>query len=313
MYHICSKMLHLLCVDINLPLRKQVTTGLRTSPNSSRTLSTSMWTNLGTTWKPLEKLTTSEVMRQQQGLKSRPDFFISFGMDYGPLMSPKNGPIDHDFVWFWKPTGEPYHDWWWHPTTSHDTRKVQFPVMALVLKSVSILKSTITSKILRLHCMFWSLVQINQATGHIRTPKTISSGSRCWAGYQCFSFYHRWHSLANKVAFFMLFHGLQEGVSWVVDRCVGQPAAHFRNIFQEVGFSAAALQNLDQEQRDVAEALVRAAGCVHALWSSAGAGKTTFWPCVSWNGRTNPTLQPWASLSQAESVTELVPCTPWGV
>jgi hypothetical protein len=148
-------------------------------------------------------------------------------MDYGPLMSPKNGPIDHDFVWFWKPTGEPYHDWWWHPTTSHDTRKVQFPVMALVLKSVSILKSTITSKILRLHCMFWSLVQINQATGHIRTPKTISSGSRCWAGYQCFSFYHRWHSLANKVAFFMLFHGLQEGVSWVVDRCVGQPLRNF--------------------------------------------------------------------------------------
>lgn len=77
-----------------------------------------------------------------------------------------------------------------------------------------------------------------------------------------------------------------------VQQRLGQPAAHFRNIFQEVSFSAAALQNLDQEQRDVAEALVRAAGCVHALWSSAGAGKTTFWPCVSWNGRTNPTLQP---------------------
>ena len=35
----------------------------------------------------------------------------------------------------------------------------------------------------------------------------------------------------------------------VVQQLLVQPAAHFRNIFQEVGLSAAALQNLDEEQR----------------------------------------------------------------
>lgn len=59
-----------------------------------------------------------------------------------------------------------------------------------------------------------------------------------------------------------------------LQQLLGQPASNFDNLFQEIGFSDDALSNLDEEQRHVAEALLGAPGCVHALWSAAGARKS---------------------------------------
>ena len=115
-------------------MRKQVTTGLRTSSSFSRSLSTSTWTNLGTTWKAKTTWLTAEVTRSHLRFRKilRPQSYTIFSDGFmmeeyhwntvKTTIFSLSWEMDQwtSWLWFWKPAGEPisYHDGDSHGTLS---------------------------------------------------------------------------------------------------------------------------------------------------------------------------------------------------